>query len=405
MPDDASRPLDAPMRTLVLRMGEIWLKGRNRNTFKRRLQRNLMAALSAEIPGVNVFLRRTRLVVELPDEGSMPRAIAICCDTPGVTWVSPALPVAPEMEAIKAAGLQLALQAWRGATGSFKVDTRRSNKRFALTSPQINAQVGGPIATALNLRVDLGAPDRILGIDVTAKLAHVYVQRLKGAGGLPIGTVGRVMLMLSGGLDSPVAGYHAQRRGCELDAVYFHSPPFISEASKDKVIALAKLLAPRQERLRLHVVPFTDIQLAIRDADGGRFTVLLYRRFMYRLAARLAKRRNIPALCNGENLAQVASQTLENLGLVDRATDMLCLRPLLSADKEEIIDQARRIGTYATSILPHEDCCTLFIPPHPATRAPLSALESREAQLDVEGLIQAALEGTEVIKINALSAD
>lgn len=400
---DATPVTPVQLRTLVLRMGEIWLKGRNRNTFKRRLQRNLMATLRAQIPKANVYLRRTRLVVELPDPAEMPLAVAICRDTPGITWVSPAVPVEPTIEAIERAGQALALQAWAGATGSFRVATRRTDKQFPLKSPEINARVGAPIAAALGLDVNLKAPDRELGIDITRTRAHVYVQRLKGAGGLPIGTVGRVMLMLSGGLDSPVAGYHAQRRGCELDAVYFHSPPFISEASKDKVIALARLLAPRQGRLRLNVVPFTDIQLAIRDASGGRFTVLLYRRFMYRIAARLARRRKIPALCTGENLAQVASQTLENLALVDRVTDMLCLRPLLSADKEQIVDQAREIGTYATSVLPHDDCCTLFIPADPATRAPLSAVERREAELDIDGLIADALARTEVIKIDALA--
>ena len=402
-PTGEIRTSDMQVRTLVLRMGEIWLKGRNRNTFKRRLQRNLMASLRARIPQANVFMRRTRLIVELPDAHVVPDAIAICRDTPGITWVSPAVPVAPTVEAIEAAGLQLALDAWAGTTGTFKVYTRRSDKQFPLSSPELDARVGGPIAAALGLGVDLKTPDRVLGIDITRQQAHVYVHRLKGVGGLPVGSVGRVMLLLSGGLDSPVAGYHAQRRGCEVDAVYFHSPPFISEASKDKVVTLARLLARRQGQLRLNVVPFTEIQLAIRDAEGGRFTVLLYRRFMYRIAAKLAQRRKIPALCTGENLAQVASQTLENLRLVDSVTDMLCLRPLLSADKEEIVVQARRIGTYETSILPHDDCCTLFMPPDPATRAPLSALERREAELDVEGLIADAIARTEVIRIDALA--
>lgn len=399
---EATPEIAVQLRTLVLRMGEIWLRGRNRNAFKRRLQRNLMATLRARIPKANVFLRRTRLIVEIPDAAAMPEALAICRDTPGVTWVSPAIPVAPTVEAIEAASQQLAQQAWAGATGSFMIETRRTDKQFPLKSSALNARIGAQIASALGLGVDLRTPDRVLGIDITHQQAHVYVQRLKGVGGLPVGSAGRVMLLLSGGLDSPVAGYHAQRRGCELEAVYFHSPPFISEASKDKVIALARILAPRQGQLRFSVVPFTKVQLAIRDAAGGRFTVLLYRRFMYRIAAQLARNRNIPALCTGENLAQVASQTLQNLGLVDQATDMLCLRPLISADKNEIVTQARRIGTYETSILPHDDCCTLFIPPDPATRAPLSSVERREAELDVEGLVADAIARTEVIVINTL---
>jgi thiamine biosynthesis protein ThiI len=391
-------------RTLVLRMGEIWLKGRNRNTFKRRLQRNLSASLRAEIPNAVVLLEHARVVVHVPDPARVSRAIQICCDTPGITWVSPALPVDPTIESMQATALDLAQHAWQGATGSFKVKTRRSDKQFPIKSPEVDRQVGGPIAAALGLTVDLKQPDRTVGIDITRAGCHVYVERHKGIGGLPVGTVGRVMLLLSGGLDSPVAGYFAQRRGCELEAVYFHSPPFISEASKDKVIDLARRLAPRQGSLRLHVVPFAPIQLAIRDAGGGRLTVVLYRRFMYRIAARLAQRFKASALCTGENLAQVASQTPENLAVVNEAASVLTLRPLLCADKEEIIDVARRIGTYTTSIQPFDDCCTLFLPEHPATRAPLGPVLGREARLDVAGLMDAALEGVETIKLGAVSA-
>lgn len=389
------------LKTLVLRMGEVWLKGRNRNVFKRRLQRNLSAALRTEIPNAVVHLQHARIVVELPDPGVTAQAMRICCDTPGITWVSPALPVPADLDAMQTAALALTRTAWQGATGSFKVKTRRSDKQFPLKSPQVDAQIGGPIAAALGLTVDLRQPDRTLGLDITRAGCHLYVERHKGVGGLPIGTVGRVMLLLSGGLDSPVAGYFAQRRGCELEAVYFHSPPFISEASKDKVIALARTLAPRQGSLRLHVVPFAPVQLAIRDVGGGRLTVVLYRRFMYRIAAHLARRVKASALCTGENLAQVASQTPQNLAVVNEAAPMLTLRPLLCADKEEIIDVARRIGTYHISIQPFDDCCTLFLPDHPVTRTTLGPVLGREARLDVAGLVEAAIAGTETIVLGA----
>lgn len=388
-----------PYRTLVLRMGELWLKGRNRNTFKRRLQRNLSASLRAVIPEATVHLHHARLVVDLPDGAPVARAVEICCDTPGLTWVSPAIAVASEVEAIEAAALALADAAWVGAQGSFRVDTRRSDKAFPLASPALNARIGGQIAVRLGLSVDLKVADRTLGIDVTRQGSYVYVHRLPAAGGLPIGTAGRALLLLSGGLDSPVAGYGAQRRGCEIEAIYFHSPPFISEASKDKVIALAKLLAPRQGGLRLHVIPFTAVQLAVRDASGGKLTVLLYRRFMYRIAAQLARRARIPALVTGENLSQVASQTIENLSLAQRGLDTLVLRPLICADKLDIVATARRIGTHDVSILPHEDCCTLFIPPNPATRAPMHAILTKEARMDVDGLVEAALAEAEVITL------
>lgn len=388
-----------PYRILVLRMGELWLKGRNRNTFKRRLQRNLSASLRAEIPKATVHLQHARLLVELPEGAPLARAIEICRDTPGLTWVSPAIPVASDVDAITTAALDLARTVWAGQTGSFKVETRRSDKQFRLTSPQLNTHVGGQVGAALDLSVDLKTPDRVLGIDVTRLGSYVYVHRLEAVGGLPVGTGGRVLLMLSGGLDSPVAGYHAQRRGCELEAIYFHSPPFISEASKDKVVALARQLAPRQGGLRLHIVPFTAVQLAVRDAGGDKLTVLLYRRFMYRIAALLARRRRLDALATGENLSQVASQTITNLALVDRTVDALVLRPLLCAEKNEIVATARRIGTHDISILPHDDCCTLFIPPNPATRAPLGAILSKEDRLDVDGLVTAALDGIEGINL------
>lgn len=391
--------LSVPYRTLVLRLGELWLKGRNRNVFKRRLQRNLSASLRAVIPDATVHMHHTRLVVDLPEGAPVARAIDICCDTPGLTWVSPAIPVASDADAIDAVAFELATTVWAGATGSFCVDTRRSDKQFPVKSPALNARVGGRIAAELGLSVDLKTPDRVLGIDVTRRGSFVYVHRFPAPGGLPVGSAGRALLLLSGGLDSPVAGYRAQRRGCELEAIYFHSPPFIGEASKEKVVALAKALAPRQGGLRLHVVPFTDIQLAIRDASGGKLTVILYRRFMYRVAARLAWNSRIRALVTGENLSQVASQTIENLSLTDRCVQTLVMRPLLCADKLDIVETARRIGTHDVSVLPHEDCCTLFLPDSPATRAPLHAVLTKEDRLDIDALVDAALAKAEIIDV------
>ncbi|MEZ4471696.1 MAG: hypothetical protein R3F60_13010 [bacterium] len=236
-------------------------------------------------------------------------------------------------------------------------------------------------------------------MDIAVGAAFVSVERFAGAGGLPVGSTGRVLLLLSGGIDSPVAGYLAQKRGCAVEAVYFHSPPYVSEASRDKVIALARRLAPRQGGLTLHIVPFTAVQEAIRDAGGGRLSVLLYRRFMYRIAAALAKRRRLLALCTGESLGQVASQTLENLRLVDQVSDALTLRPLITTDKQDIMELARRLGTYDISVLPHQDCCTLFVPEHPSTRAPLGLLVAHEEKLAVEAQVQAALDRTETVTL------
>ena len=255
------------------------------------------------------------------------------------------------------------------------------------------------VVDALDLKVNLKTPDETLRVEIAEEHAHIWVQTYPGVGGIPIGATGKVLLLLSGGIDSPVAGYLAQKRGCELEAIYFHSPPFISEASREKVEALGRKLAPRQGGLTLNVVPFTEIQKAIKAHCDPRMTVLLYRRFMYRIADQLAARINAGALCTGENLAQVASQTLENLNVVDSVTSRMTLRPLISYDKTEIVSLARRIDTFETSILPHDDCCTLFVPKNPVTRARGTFLERAEELLDIDGLVAAALDGIDRVEL------
>lgn len=396
---DAMTPLRADYTLLLVRLGEVWLKGRNRGEFLGRLRRNLRASLEAAVPGARLRGRYARLFVELPDPSLAPAAVTVCADTPGLTSVSPVRRVESDEAAIVAEALALARAEWAGATGSFRVAARRSDKSFPLTSPEINRRVGGPLGRELGLTVNLKAADRELGVEVGEDGTLLWVHTFPAVGGLPVGSTGRVLLLLSGGIDSPVAGYLAQKRGCALDAVYFHSPPFISEASREKVEALARRLAPRQGGLRLHVVPFTDIQTAIRQRCEPRHTVLLYRRFMYRIAAALAGRIGADALCTGENLGQVASQTLENLALVDRLTDRLTLRPLLTHDKQETVEIARRIGTYELSIQPFDDCCTLFVPKHPTLRAPARVLEAQETRLDVDHLVRSALARTEVVDL------
>ncbi len=381
----------------MCRMGELWLKGRNRHTFVDRLRTNLQSSLNAAVEGAVVRKTHGRLFVDLADPQTSARALAVCADTPGLTSVSPVVRVDSDIEAITTAGVELARVEWAGASGSFKADSRRPWKQFPLTTPQIDRAVGGAVAGEMGFSVDLKAPDYTLGIEVDEHGSHVWTHNVRAVGGLPVGCSGRVMLLLSGGIDSPVAGYLAQKRGCAVDAVYFHSPPFISEASRDKVETLARMLAPRQGKLRLHVAHFTEIQKAIRANCEGRLTVLLYRRFMYRIAAELASRRGAQALCTGESVGQVASQTLENLTVVDFVTDLFTLRPVICFDKQEITALARRIGTYETSILPHDDCCTLFVPRNPALRASVRTLEKAERALDVEALVAEALERTEVV--------
>jgi thiamine biosynthesis protein ThiI len=386
-------------REILLRLGEIWLKGRNRNAFVERLQQNVRQALRARIPDVKVVPTYGRILVRLSDSAQINDALAIVANVPGVVSASPMISVTPTYEAIEAAALAMTAAHWGTREGSFAVKARRSDKHFPMGSPELGRALGSALYERCPRPVDLKRPDFTLGVDVDQEEARLWVRRVPGIGGLPVGISGRSLLMLSGGIDSPVAGYLAQKRGCRLDAIYFHSPPFISEASRDKVEVLAQSMARRQGEMRLHVVPFTDIQKAIKAKCHGKFTVLLYRRFMYRIAAAIARRRGLLTLCTGENLGQVASQTMENLHLVDRLTDRMTLRPLLTYDKLEIIGLARRIGTYETSILPHDDCCTLFVPRNPATRAKPEALEREETRLEVEALVATAVCDTETVRI------
>ncbi len=384
---------------ILLRIGEIWLKGRNRRDFMDRLLHNLLETLRPRLPGVKIQVHYGRLQVRLADPSQMNDALALVTNVPGVVSASPVISVDPTYEAIEAAALAMIKTEWGDRDGSFRVQAKRTNKHFPMNSMELARVLGSALYEQRPREVDLKNPDFTFGVDVDEEEARLWVQRVPGIGGLPVGITGRTLLMLSGGIDSPVAGYLAQKRGCRVDGIYFHSPPFISEASRDKVEVLAKNLAQRQTALRLHVVPFTEIQKAIKANCNSKYTVLLYRRFMYRIAAAIARRRGLATLCTGENLAQVASQTMANLALVDRLTDRMTLRPLLTYDKGEIIEVARRIGTFETSILPHDDCCTLFVPRNPATRARIEVLEHEETRLPLTELVRAAVQNTETVTV------
>jgi len=260
-------------------------------------------------------------------------------------------------------------------------------------------EVGGRIKMRGGRTVDLKNADLKLHIEIEKEQSFIWVDSLVGVGGLPVGISGKVLLLLSGGIDSPVAGFLTQKRGCMVDAIYFHSPPFISEASKDKVISLAEKLARRQSKLRLHVVHFTEIQKAIKKHCEPRYTVLLYRRFMYRIANQWAVTQHYDALVTGENLGQVASQTIPNLRVVDDVTQKVVLRPLITYDKQEIIKVAEAIDTFNISIQPFDDCCTLFVPDRPSTKAQVVELELEEKKLDVDTLVQDAIKELEMIEL------
>jgi tRNA uracil 4-sulfurtransferase len=388
MPSD--RPADpvgerAPARGLVvLRLGEIFLKGRNRNAFVRALVDNARR-LVAPLEGVTIERAHLRLLVHYPIDLER-RVLERLGHLFGLHSMAPATAVARDVDAMAEAAIAEARRLPPGTT--FKVETNRRDKQFAMTSQEISRAVGGRVVQATGLPVDVHQPKAVLRVEVGAEGAFLLGRLVPGPGGLPVGSGGHAALLLSGGIDSPVAGWSTMRRGCTLSAVYFHSFPYTGDRTKEKVLDLARKLGPWHGRIAVHVVHFTEAQKALRDHGPGELAVLLYRRMMMRAASRIAVAERARALVTGENLGQVASQTLENLGVIEDAAELPVLRPLLTFDKSEIIARAQAIGTYELSIQPYDDCCTLFVPRHPATRARVEDLVRAESGLDVAALAQ-----------------
>jgi thiamine biosynthesis protein ThiI len=389
---------------ILCRFGEIFLKAGNRNRFEAQLAANVRAAV-ADLPGCSVETPHGRIVVRTDDAiaGLGVQALTRVERVFGLVSVSPGVAIPADMEAITAAaiaGAQAALAADATRGRGFAIDARRSDKTFPLRSIEIGAQVGSAVNIATKVPVDLTTPSLTIGIEVTRRGAFVFSETRAAPGGLPVGTAGHGLLLLSGGIDSPVAGWLAAKRGMALDGLYFHSPPFVGEKSKDKVVSLARTLGGTWQALRrLYVVNFTEAQKRLREVGPPQMAVVLYRRMMMRVADLLADRIGAQALVTGENLGQVASQTLTNMNTIQAAARRLVLRPLVTYDKNETIALARRIDTYDLSVLPYEDCCSLFVPPHPATGARLQDAEKAEAGLDVAAEAAAVLESAEEITV------
>jgi thiamine biosynthesis protein ThiI len=386
---------------IVVRYGELSLKGKNRAQFEDVLIRNIRAA-ARRFEGVKVLKKRGRLFVVA--SGRLLELARRLQDLPGIKSVSPAWGAEPELEAITAVAQRLATDLAAslpaGQRPSFRVRTSRADKRFPLRSTEVDRAVADRVLPLLgDVSVAMREPDLELGIEIRKTRAYLFLQRLPGPGGLPVGTLGRVMCLISGGIDSPVAAYMAMKRGARVHYVTYHSYPFIGEASKKKVVDLVRRLARYQPSSRLFVVPFTEVQTAVRDSAPEAYRTVLYRRFMQRIASRLGRRSRCKALLTGESLAQVASQTLDNMTCIERAADLPVLRPLLTFDKEETIEIARRIGTLDVSVLPEPDCCTVFQPSKPIIHGRLEECEAAEAGLDVVGLVERALAGVERIDI------
>ncbi len=384
---------------LLVRYAEIHLKGLNRPFFERKLIEVIKTALSDL--GAVVKKAQGRIYVY----GLKPKEIEIAISRLkkvfGIHSVSPALFVDASWDAIvEAAYSLLSNELKENSRTSFKVIARRADKSFPLNSDEINRQLGALLlARYPMLSVDVHTPSLRLGVEVRER-AFLYIREIKCAGGMPVGSNGHAALLLSGGIDSPVAGFLVAKRGVTLCAVHFLSPPYTSERARDKVEALAKILSVYTGQIRLHLVPFTQIQLLIHEKCRPNEIVLMMRRMMMRISERIASSEGALALVTGEAIGQVASQTMESLVVTTDAVEMPVLRPLIGFDKQEIIEWAKRIGTYETSILPYEDCCTVFVPKHPLTRPVLSKLRESEAQLNYCEAIEEALNNTEVITIN-----
>ncbi len=388
--------MSAARDACVLRFGEIFLKGQNRAFFEQKLLDGVRRAI-AGLPSARIDKVHARVLVEI-DAADRQRALARLSRVFGVQSLSPARVCPADLgalsdEAVRAAR---AAAAARGGTPSFKVDCRRSDKTFPARSDDIARDVGARIVDEVGLWVDVHHPDITVGIEIGQQRSFVFADTVPGPGGLPVGSSGLVNLLISGGIDSPVAGWLAMKRGCTLAATYFHSFPYTGDKTRDKVTDLVRLLSDWHGPIGLHVVHFTEAQKALREAGPAELAVVLYRRMMMRVATLIARRAGAGALCTGENLAQVASQTLENLAVIEEAAGMMVLRPLLTNDKLETVALAQRIGTYEVSIQPYEDCCSLFVPAHPATRAKLEDVHAAEARLEVAALAEAMAAGAEL---------
>jgi len=383
----------------LLKLGEIVLKGANRFTFENKIKGNIRRRMRY-FGDFKVYIRQSTVYVEPQNENcDVDGAWEACGTIFGVSSICRCRPAEKTLDAIYTAvmeylGDDLAMQK------SFKVESKRSDKSFPLGSIQISQEIGGRIAEAFpQVRVDVHDPDYVVHVEIRDYAAYIHGPAVPGAGGLPTGVGGRGALLLSGGIDSPVAGYMMAKRGVELECVHFFSYPYTSQLAKDKVLELARLMTRYCGRMTVDVVGFTEIQEAIRDHCPEEYFTIIMRRFMMRISQRIAAEHGGQCLITGENLGQVASQTMQAMACTGAVVDMPIFHPLIGMDKEEIVRIARRIGTMETSILPYEDCCTVFTPRHPKTKPVLSQVEAVEAALDMEGLISRAIENTEKITV------
>ncbi len=385
---------------LLLKLGEIVLKGLNRGVFESRLIKNISWRMRS-CGNFKVYCLQSTIYVEPQDENAdIAKAFEAAKKVFGVVSVCRAAECEKDISVIIDTAREYLAPVLGGEEKTFKVESRRSDKSFPLTSIQISKEVGGALHdTFSNLKVDVNNPQVCVKVEVRDRAAYVHANPSPGAGGMPVGVNGSAGLLLSGGIDSPVAGYMIAKRGVSLHGIHFFSYPYTSERAKEKVVELARRLSVFTGRIEISVVPFTEIQEKIRECCREDMFTLIMRRFMMRISERVALMKNCKALITGESLGQVASQTMEALGVTASMCTLPVLRPVIGMDKEEIVTIARKIDTFETSILPYEDCCTVFTPKHPKTKPRLKDLEIEEQKLDIDALIDRAVESIETITV------
>ena len=385
---------------LLAKYGEIILKGGNRPRFESILMNNIINAIR-NVAKVKARLAQATIYVEVLEEGKLDLVMDRMSKIFGIVSVTKAAVCEKDIESIKAAAKEY-LKNDLTSGKKFKVEAKRSDKSFPLNSIEISKEIGGYLHDEYpELLVDVHNPEATVKVEVRDFAAYVYCaeNKVKGQGGMPIGASSRATLLLSGGIDSPVAGHMIAKRGVEINAVNFFSYPYTSDRAKEKVIELASIIARYTSKINLYIVPFTDIQLQIREHCPEEHMTLLMRRFMMRISERIARQTKSVALITGESVGQVASQTLAALDVTNAVIDMPVLQPLIGMDKIEVIDRSREIGTFETSILPYEDCCTVFTPKHPTVNPRRANIEKSESRLDVDRLIEEAMAGIEKIEV------
>ncbi|HCL03442.1 MAG TPA: tRNA 4-thiouridine(8) synthase ThiI [Lachnoclostridium phytofermentans] len=388
-------------KAFLIKYAEIGLKGKNRHVFENALKDQIRFNLN-KLGEYAVSREQGRVFVECPDDFDYDETVAALQRVFGITGISPVVVIeSTDWENIKQEVGDYVEKFYGRKPFTFKVEAKRGNKQYPIQSPEICSKMGAYLLNRFpELSVDVHTPQEYITVEVRNK-AYVYSNTLKGPGGMPVGTGGRAMLLLSGGIDSPVAGYMISKRGVTIEATYFHAPPYTSERAKQKVVDLAKIISAYTGPIKLHVVNFTDIQLYIYEKCPHEELTIIMRRYMMKIAEKIANRNKCIGLITGESIGQVASQTMHSLAATNAVCTMPVYRPLIGMDKQEIIDISERIGTFETSVLPYEDCCTIFVAKHPVTRPILSVIEKNELNLSekIDEMVKTAIDTREIITV------